>query len=500
MNPTSTRYSYHRDMQATTGHSQPDGRKQKITESKFSLPTLLPADIIVLIVEKLSSFPTELFAPLVCSRVCSYWRQSVYETPSLWTFVDTLRGPRFTELWLTNSKQLSLDIRLSDQPLRDNHLEHTLLYSCLTLPSHHKISTIPESLTSQVHRWRSLDISFSCICRASKTLQFLGHLPETLHLDSLTIGPMGRANLVVDNANVRATTPHYPAVLDSILVPSYLRNSNVQPARLHVDTYPVFFNPHIFSPRLTLLEFFLGAHLAHDPDHVEWHTILSSVPNLAELSLWDHRYKGRRDIHLPQQRNTIELGNLKTLKLSGRFIHFVDMIVMSSLPSLRFLLLDSLDTAIATLPMYLSKVALVSPALSHVSIGSMCHAPKDANVGSWAQAFRPLRATLRELTFVETEWREVLVALDQLISLPHTMSCLRLERVWDMETYDWDTLRQCDNGIPIVELVDCLDGSNGWCSNDLHEGFCESADGSNCELRTLAVMLVKLLIFISLWL
>ncbi|KAF8596280.1 hypothetical protein BDV93DRAFT_528135 [Ceratobasidium sp. AG-I] len=152
---------------------------------------------------------------------------------------------------------------------------------------------------------------------------------------------------------------------------------------------------------------------------------------------------------------------------------------MSPLPSLQYLLLDSVDTTFATLPVYLSRVALVSPALSHVTIGSMSYVPKDANAESWAQAFQPLRAVLRELTFVETEWYEVLVALGQFNKLPHILSRLRLERVWDMEPYDWDELQEPVNEPTIVELVGCLHGPNGRCNNSFHENICESESGSN---------------------
>lgn len=159
----------------------------------------LPADVLPLIVEALSSHPTELFAPLICSRVCSYWRQSIYGTSSLWSFIDTSRGPRLTQLWLANSNQSLLDIRLSDQPIRRKYLKDMPLHSSSPFsPSQPNFDPIPESIKSQAYRWRSLDISLSCTCRVSKALQFLKWSTEPLHLDNLTIGPMGRSNLAHD--------------------------------------------------------------------------------------------------------------------------------------------------------------------------------------------------------------------------------------------------------------------------------------------------------------
>ncbi|KAF8596281.1 hypothetical protein BDV93DRAFT_610969 [Ceratobasidium sp. AG-I] len=300
-----------------------------------------------------------------------------------------------------------------------------------------------------------------------------------LHLNSLTIGTMGRTSLVVDSNSMRDTFYSDPDLVNPNLVPPYFRSANVQPARLHIDSYLVCLSAYMFSPRLTLLEVFLNSNHADDPDHIEWRNILSSTPNLTELSLWDFRYKGCRHVKLPRQQNSVELRGLKTLELSGRFIHITELLVSSPLPNLRYLSLDSSETAIATLPAYLSEIALVSPALSHVRIGSISHAPSDANAGSWAQAFHPLRTSLRELVFVETEWREVLVALNQLTNLPHSLSRLRLEQVWDMENYDWDALQLHENKIPTVELVDCLDGQVGRCGNNLHTRLCESQDGSN---------------------
>lgn len=443
------------------------------SEGPKSLSQTLPADILLLIVKELFSHPTELFAALICSRVCSRWRKLIFGAPTLWSFIDTSRGPRFTQLWLTNSKQSLLDIRLCDRRLGTKYLKHSLLHS----DSSWSPDPIPDSIKSQVHRWRSLDISLSCTCRVSRALQFLKDLPNTLYLNSLNIGPMGKANLLLDDISTRNLAFTNPPVVNLALIPPHLRNVAVRPISLRVDSYPVYSNSDIFSPRLTTLEVFLGAFLAHDPDHVEWHRILTSIPNLVELSLWDPRYAARRNSVLPKDQEPIELRSLKTLKLSGRFVHLTELLTKSPLLSLNHLLLDSLDTSITTLPVYLSMIATVSPALTHVSIGSMSNAPGDLNTRGWARAFQCL-ASLQELTFVETEWREIVVALQEPTMLPHTLRRVRLERIWDLPNVP-------GANIPLVEFINCVHGPIGRCNNIDHQDECHSRDGSNCELRSL---------------
>ncbi|KAF8596278.1 hypothetical protein BDV93DRAFT_528133 [Ceratobasidium sp. AG-I] len=450
-------------------------------DRKFRSQTL-PGDILALIVEELSSHPKELFAPLICSRVCSHWRNEIFRTPFLWSFIDTSRGLKLTELWLTNSRQSFLDIRLCDPPLQKRHLEDMQSRSPPSPSLERLADLIPESLESQIPRWKSLDVSLSCTCRVSKVLEFLGQRVETIYLDNLNIGPMGKTSLVLDDVSTGASNndafPTLPPLADLHLAPPHFRKINVQPVRLRIDTYPLWHNVHIFSPRLTVLEVFLGAYLAYDPDHIEWHTILSSTPNLVELSLWDPHYGARRDTELPKEQKPAELRTLRTLKLSGRFIHVTELLAASPLPSLRYLLLDSIDTTIAVLPMHLSRIALVSPELSHVSIGSMPHIFKNVNARGWAKAFRTLRTSLRELTFVEMEWLEIALALDQLSKRPHALSHLRIEGVWDMEPYDWTQLQSPGREMPTVEHISSGYGGASWCKSRTSSA---SSWGSSCR-------------------
>lgn len=459
--------------------------KTLATDRRFH-PQALPGDILALIVEALCLDLKELFAPLICSRVCSHWRCEIFSTPSLWSFIDTSRGQRLTDLWVTNSRESLLDVRLCDPPLQKRHLEDMQSHSFLSSFNQYSIDLIPRSLMNESRRWKSLDISLSCTCRVSKVLEFLGQCTETIYLDSLTIGPMGRTTLVLDDISTNNTFLTLPPLADRHLVPPHFETINVQPVQLHVDTYLLRRNTRVFSPRLTVLEVFLGAYLAYDPDHVEWHSILSSVPNLVELSLWDPRYDGRRDIELPDEQMPVELRSLRVLKLSGRFIHITELLARSLLPNLRYFLLDSIDTTIAILPMYLSKIATVSPQLDHVSIGSMSYVLKGVNAKWWAEAFQTLRTSLREFTFVEMEWLEVALALDQLIKHAHMLSRLRLEGVWDMELYDWTRLQSPGREMPRIEFINSMHGGASWCKSPTSSvtswgSSCKSEAMSNCQ-------------------
>ncbi|KAF8596279.1 hypothetical protein BDV93DRAFT_548416 [Ceratobasidium sp. AG-I] len=461
--------------------SNESGNLRMIAVDQKVLSQTLPGDILALIVEELSLYPKELFAPLICSRVCSHWRSEIFSTPSLWSFIDTSRGLKLTELWLTNARQSLLDIRLCDSLLQKSHLEDMLPHSAPLSSLQTLADLIPESLEGQIHRWKSLDVSFSCTCRTSKVLEFLGKRTETVYLDSLIIGPMGRTSLVVDDI---AANNAVPPLVDLHLLPPYFRDINVQPTRLCVDTYPVRHNSHVFSSRLTVLEVFLGSYLGYDPDNIEWHHILSSTPNLVELNLWDPRLGARRDIELAKEQEPVELRSLNTLKLTGRFIHVTRLLATSPLPNLRYLVLDSLDTTITTLPAYLSKIALVSPILRYVRIGSMSYVPNDANAVSWTRAFQPLRASLNELVFVEMGWLEVALALNQLSKLPHVLSHLRIEGIWEMEPYDWTRLQSPGREMPTVEHINSGYGGAGWCKSRTSSASswassCRSEDRSN---------------------
>lgn len=453
------------------------------SHASTSLWQMLPTDILTLIVEILSSYPQELFAPLACSRVCSHWRRVILGTPSLWLFIDTSRGPNFTQLWLTNSNQSLLNVRLCDQPLRKKYLKRMPLQTPTHLcSSPQQTGPIPENIKQHIGRWRSLDILLSCTCRIAKVLEFLGQIPETLHLDSLTIGPMGGASLWLDDTSIRHASHPARYIADPSVLQSKFQNIKVQPVALRIDTYPVYFNPTVFSPRLTALEIFLGNYLVHDPAFAEWQNILLSAPNLVELSLWDPGHAPLGPVQSPQNRERIQLRSLRTLKLSGRYTRLSSLLSGSPLPSLRYLLLDSLNTT-TIIPKDLADIASVSPILDHVSIGSMSHGVGKTNTRLWTKAFESL-PSLRELKFMEMEWREVVMALERLAELPHNLSRLQLQQIWDMGPYDWSRLLTPSNEMPLVDLIDCLERAVQYsndcsCSKTIDDY--ESGSESNCK-------------------
>ncbi|KAF8599570.1 hypothetical protein BDV93DRAFT_525962 [Ceratobasidium sp. AG-I] len=419
----------------------------------------LPAEVLVLVVEALSFYPTELFAPLVCSRVCSYWRRSIYETSALWSFIDTSRGPQFTHLWLTNSKQSSLDIRISGQPIGKKYVQHMP-----ASPLRQRFDPIPESIKSQAHRWRSLEISLSCTCRVSKALLFLAHSGEAIHLKSLTIGPMGRSVLAYDHEIDR----------------SLIQELNTQPSILRIDNHFGFLCAAMVSPRLTVLELFLGGELKHQPDAIDWPLVLSTAPNLVELSLLEGRHQYDPLLKYVENQSSIGLLKLRKLSLSGRFTQLCELFAAFPLPMLQYLSLDTFHPTTAILPKHLATIASTSPQLSHVSMGSMPYAVKDGNATWWEKAFQSLLPSLRELVFVETEWREVAVALDSLTGLPHKLSLVRLEQIWDLQPYDWTRLYSSEIGMPDIENVNGVYGGVGWCRSQSDVGHpCASEAQSN---------------------
>jgi hypothetical protein len=142
---------------------------------------------------------------------------------------------------------------------------------------------------------------------------------ESLHLGSLTIGPMGQTHLVHDNGSDLHQGDSTFHLTPQAMLQSLFRDIGVRPAVLRIDTYPVFSSPNLFSRHLTVLEVIAGNNHALSIDFGKWNQILSQTPNLVELHLWH----AQEDIHSNMHPNVHLLNKmpaLKRLELTGLFM------------------------------------------------------------------------------------------------------------------------------------------------------------------------------------
>ncbi|KAG9085927.1 hypothetical protein FS749_004007 [Ceratobasidium sp. UAMH 11750] len=443
--------------------------------NRVNIAQTLPPDILILIVDITSTCLNEAYAPLICSHVCKHWREIIVGAPSLWTYVDTSRGMGLTRLWLMNAKDAMLNVRLWGSAPPEKILRHIPKY-LTTPPSPFSTADIAIlEVKQRISQWRSLNISSACISDTSEIIKSLGNLPETLLLDYLTIGPADQTIVVIDDGTVVSSPSGLFPLADSRVTRSLFGDMNVQPSILRVDTYPIAFSPIVFSPRLTVFEVFTGGHYTHIPDAKEWHEILSHTSQLVQLRLWSSRHRPFDPLD-PTRFTPLQLPCLQRLDLSGTYTMLCPLFTQSLLPQLDYLSLDFVGSPIC-MPQQLVEFASISPALTQLQVGSACFNPTPVNSTGWAKAFRSMNL-LQTLRFVETEWREIAVALEQLSAIPHNVTSIKLKGIWDLDVCALSQLLAPETGLPFVELVDCVDGPDGRCTNPETIGVCESESGS----------------------
>jgi hypothetical protein len=292
---------------------------------------------------------------------------------------------------------------------------------------------------------------------------------------------MGKLSLKNDQDMGTSSTVLYLSLTNPAAEQSLFQELNTKPTILRIDIYFSCLVPVLLSPRLTVLEFVLGGDLKYQADPIDWPLVLSFTPNLVELSLWDGQQAYDPLLKHSKDHNPIQLLRLRSLSLSGRFTLLCELLAETPLPVLQYLSLDTIDSA-EIIPLYLSRIALVSPQLSHVAIGSQSYVANGDHCSWWEKAFQTLLPSLRELSFVEMEWRAIAVALDELAKLPHRLSRVRLGRIWDLEPYDWSLLQSSEAGMPAIENIDGVYGGLAQCGGHTDvEHSCTSEVGSNCK-------------------
>ncbi|KAG9076410.1 hypothetical protein FS749_011814 [Ceratobasidium sp. UAMH 11750] len=423
------------------------------------VPQTLPADILILVFQILSTSKTELYAPLICSHVCAHWRQTVIETPLLWSFIDTSRGEALTRLWLSRSKNVGLDVHLWENPLECDLMER--VYGRPTQPkAAPRSDRMIQDVKDESHRWRSLDIAFCTTHRIDQILEFLGDPYNTLHLESLTIGPTGSTTLIPSEWIMNNTR-------------TLFQNIDVRCQALRIDTYPVCISPVLFSPRLTVLEVFSGGSYHYNVNIQEWGQILSLTPNLVHLRLvgFRHQLFGEGAVNpLTVEYPPTQLPALERLELSGDFILILDLFRSSTYPKLEHLLLDSLDPA----GVVIARLALASKgcqSLRRLDISCII-------LYMWSPGFSPMRS-LQEVTIFEMAWNEARTVI-QLFEGRDSLIRIRLERIWDLDLNSPVLSRPDLYGLPPIELIDCLSSTTGQCESDCPDiCTCDNSEGSN---------------------
>lgn len=420
----------------------------------------IPNDILTCILKPLISNPSESYIPLICSHVCRHWRSAVVDTPSLWSDVDVSRGLKLTELWLLRSTDKLLDVHLSEWGSHCDLPGSERLD--VNLPEHesHDNSPHPTPTTqravicAQKHatRWKSLDLGFYCVCRIYDAMSFLWQLPDTLRLDSLTIGPMGRTAFLFDDR-----TNNYEVAL------MLFRKMNIVPTILRVDSYPISAESRVFSVHLTTLEVFAGIVPEGRPkdlaDTPAWRAVLIASPNLVSIKLW---HSGQRDLiqasEPPDLEGPVELLFLVQLELSGAFVGLSGLFCESTLPKLRSLRIDS-SLSTWSAPRAIASIAKVAPGIKELTVSSSAE-----DVSEWGDAVYHLDF-LRKVTFVEMGWNTVSDALEALTLLCQKgdLRRIQLHKIWDLEPYLWSRLNSEDGIGPEVSLFGCIDAQpRGW--------------------------------------
>ncbi|KAG8792823.1 hypothetical protein FRC12_004766 [Ceratobasidium sp. 428] len=426
--------------------------------SQDSTSQTIPAEILVIVLQILSTSRTESYAPLICSHVCAHWRQAIIEVPSLWSYVDTSRGEGLTRLWLSRSRQMPIDVRFWENPLECDLMPRTTSHLPQLAATASKIELIIESVKNERYRWRSLDIAFCDTNRIAQILVFLGGSGGPLHLDSLTIGPMGSTTLIFRDFSDRnssvgvGTTNASPQNITTPL--SHFEKINVSCDVLRIDSYPIAISPALFSSRLTVLEVFFGGYATYDTNIMQWKQILSQTPNLVDLRL--KSFEGSHYYIIPPTRpnnSPLKLPVLKRLELSEGAAWFIDILEETSLPKLESLALHWLE-------------------VPRVGDNGLHGADEP-----WHTVFRSFHL-LREVTFSEMGWKAVLVALGWLIDELRDQLRVRLERIWDMDMTHprYKALRP--DIWSSVEFVNCLEGGSAECGCP-SEQACGSEDQSN---------------------
>lgn len=402
----------------------------------------IPYEILVSFLERLVYDPNERYVILICSHVCAHWRAVICDVPALWSFIDTARGYSANDLWLTRSGQSRIHLRFSEGPL------------------HNRILSEIQQAKQHIGRCKDIDIRYNHITLTTLALTSLGEITEPLHLDSLTIGPIARTAMLIDDGTVPADS--WSGIrCNTELTKRAFASLKVLPTSLYVDTYPVC-SSGVFSTRLSVLDVSVGAYMAHIPNNAEWRLMLLAAPNLVVIKLWHSVYPQPNDHPLvnfvpPYESTPVHLGSLKRLELYGMFIILTDLFCESTLSSLESLRLDSYGTA--SIPNKLIQFTSVSPNLRDLTI-SFDHTIQ-GDTESWETGIK--LSALRSITFVEMEWwliAELLVVL----AVPQRIH-ITLERIWDLDS---STAKLCDFiGDMRFEftLVDCVEegGSEDNC-------------------------------------
>ncbi|KAG8749025.1 hypothetical protein FRC12_013611 [Ceratobasidium sp. 428] len=444
------------------------------------VPQTLPADVLVAIFSVLSGPQAgTLYAPFVCSHVCAHWRRVAIEAPLLWSYIDTSRGRGLTSLWLSRSKQVMLDVRLWERPL-----DRDLMY----LPERRR--TQPEAPLSSLdvaiqdvkderHRWRSLNIAFSTIRQVVQTLAFLGDPYDTLHLEALTIGPMGSTTLVPDGWGLNSLQNEANPLLDIDTTRTHFQNLNVRCKVLRIDTYPISVSPVLFSPQLAVLEILTGCYYDHAIILQEWGQILSLTPNLVHLRLisFRHTLNERRIAFREPFDHPVTLPILEKLELSGAFVLIARLFQKSTLPKLDHLVFDTLSSSDGV--PQLSWIATCSPPIRRLDISVR-------GTYSWSLFFGALRS-IQEVTIFETGWEDAHLLMLGLRELEN-LERIRLERIWDLNPSSPMLSNAPLYGLPpTIELVDCQSpsvppckiGCSGVCICDNVKGEGSDFSGSS---------------------
>ncbi|QRV90070.1 hypothetical protein RhiJN_18088 [Ceratobasidium sp. AG-Ba] len=262
---------------------------------------------------------------------------------------------------------------------------------------------------------------------------------------------MGKASLEIDD-----NTPIHsrlPPIGDPTHSRAKFENACVQPTVLRIDTIPICPSRYgMFSSRLTAFHYMTGSYFAQDPNISEWHTILSAAPNLVELCLWHSRHGNTASVSYP---TPISLLALRVLKLSGLFVRLSSLFAQSPLPSLKHLLLDSLDPE-NEMPSQITAIASVSPTLEEVALGSKTNQPRISSAARWVTSLQAL-PSLQKLTFFEMEWEEAAIILGQLDQFLKNPIHVRLERIYDLRSDALKDLEESVDHIKDTTVADCVE-------------------------------------------
>ncbi|CEL53817.1 hypothetical protein RSOLAG1IB_06598 [Rhizoctonia solani AG-1 IB] len=276
----------------------------------------LPEDLLVevLMTVKSSSSTEHPYVHHVytASQVCSRWRRICINSPLLWACIriETFPLSPFVDLCITRAK--GAPISLNVDPLRKKH-------KLTTNNWRHLVRSLATRSVS-TERWKALAIHVDSFEVFPDLLEHLV-LHPTPNLESISCATQTHKHLSELHPAHRSNTVSFSPSKSQLLSSSLPRLSSVELKRVHL-AHLFDLKPPVLLNRLTRLHLVQSGVIHYTPD--AFALLLSSYPNLQEVSLTEYPYSKDTDPALWSTIPPIAFRTLCRLKLLVADVYAVD--------------------------------------------------------------------------------------------------------------------------------------------------------------------------------